>query len=45
MSWNDALSTTKAEVLDLLDRAIAAMMREAPAPKAAVARELEHADA
>jgi hypothetical protein len=42
MAWNDSDGRTQAEVLDLLDRAIADMMREkAPAP--AVERELEPA--
>jgi hypothetical protein len=44
MLWNDTPDRTQAEVLNALDRAIAAMMREkTPAP--AVMRELEHVDA
>lgn len=41
MGWNDALSRTKAEVLDLCDRAIAQMMRESDVSLAPTARERE----
>jgi hypothetical protein len=41
MGWNDELSRTKAEVLDLLDRAIAEMMRGRDSSLAPAVRERE----